>query len=501
MQVTINAERLMAELHHLATLTDCPLTTDASLPAPTQAVTRIVFTPRDLEARAWLISLAHKADFQPRVDPIGNTYIRWEGMDADLGVVGTGSHTDAIPHAGMYDGTVGVLGGLEALRSLKESGFLPKRTLELLVFTSEEPTRFGIGCLGSRLLGGVLDPAKADALPDLLSEANLGAPSSPAASSQAKVGSQHLPATLHEVRTAAGFAGPLTDVTLPTGYYHAWIELHIEQGPLLEREMLATNSASKGAGPTLKGTGFSPEGGSRGLQAPEKSTEEEGVLTPEETILGIVTNIAAPASYRFTIEGFGGHAGALLMPDRRDALTAAAEIILSVERHTLAANAAAKEEGHSGVDSVATVGAINVHPGNVNSVPSRVTLMLDIRDTDPERREHTMAALRADIADIESRRGVRITEERINADTPAISGDHIVDTLTTLCEQEQVTYRKLVSRAYHDTSFMARIAPVAMLFIPCRNGVSHRPDEYATPESITLGTRILALALAQLANE
>ncbi|WP_182277842.1 M20 family metallo-hydrolase [Granulicella sp. 5B5] len=509
MQVTINSERLLNELHHLATLTDCPPATDPSFPAPAVAVTRIVFTPRDLEARAWLISLAQAAGFQTRVDPVGNIFIRWPGSDEGLGVVGTGSHTDAIPHAGMYDGTVGVLGGLEALRSLKEYGFIPKRTLELLMFTSEEPTRFGIGCLGSRLLGGVLSPAKADALPDLISETELGAPSttkpgapsSPAASSQAKVGSHDARLTLHDVRTAAGFTGPLTDVPLPIGYYHAWVELHIEQGPLLEREM--KESALKETGSVLKGTGFSPSGGSRGLQAPEKSTHEDGALAPEEskTILGIVTHIAAPASYRFIVEGHGGHAGALLMPDRRDALTAASEIILSVERHTLAANAEAKLTGESGVDSVATVGAINVHPGAVNSVPSRVTLMLDIRDTDPERREHTMSALRADIAEIQSRRGVRITEERINADTPAISADHLVSTLTALCDDEHIPYKKMVSRAYHDTNFMARIAPVAMLFIPCRNGVSHRPDEYATPESITLGTRILARALAQLANE
>ncbi|WP_263377489.1 M20 family metallo-hydrolase [Granulicella paludicola] len=441
MTLIINADRLLSELHHLATLTDCPPTTDTLLPAPTQAVTRIVFTPRDLEARAWLLELAHEAGFTTRVDPVGNTYIRWQGADPDLGVVGTGSHTDAIPHAGMYDGTVGVLGGLEAMRALKQAGFTPKRTLELLMLTSEEPTRFGIGCLGSRLLGGVLDPTTTDTLPDRLPE------SDPTATTGL---------TLHDVRTAAGFTGPLTEVTLPIGYYHAWVELHIEQGPLLERAGIP---------------------------------------------LGIVTNIAAPASYRFTLEGFGGHAGALLMPDRRDALTAASELILSIERHTLAANAAAKAEGLSGVDSVATVGSVQVHPGNVNSVPSRVTLMLDIRDTDPERREHTMSAVRADIADLQSRRGVRITEERINADTPAISGEHIVNTLASICDSEHVPYLKMVSRAYHDSTFMARLAPIAMLFIPCRNGVSHRPDEYSTPESIALGTRILALTLAQLANE
>jgi ureidoglycolate amidohydrolase len=439
--LTINTDRLLRELHHLASITDCPPTEDRSLPEPTQAVTRIVFTPRDLEARAWLKSLATEAGFTVREDAVGNTFIRWQGSDPSLGAVGTGSHTDAIPYAGMYDGTVGVFGGLEAMRALKESGFQPKRSIETLMFTSEEPTRFGIGCIGSRLLGGVIDPTTADALPDRLPETEPKATSG---------------LTLHQVRTATGFQGPLTNVKLPAGYYHAWVELHIEQGPLLERD---------------------------GIN------------------LGIVTNIAAPASYRFTVEGFGGHAGALLMPDRRDALCAASEIILAVERHALAANTRAREEGQSGVDTVATVGTVAVHPGAVNSVPSRVTLMLDIRDTDEARREAIMSALRTTIREIETRRHVTVREELINADAPAISSPAIINTLEQCCAEEGASYRKMVSRAYHDTSFMARVVPVAMLFIPCRNGVSHRPDEYATPEDIARGTRVLAHALARLASE
>jgi N-carbamoyl-L-amino-acid hydrolase len=343
----------------------------------------------------------------------------------------------------MYDGTVGVLGGLEAMRSLKESGFVPRRSIETLIFTSEEPTRFGIGCIGSRLLGGVIDPAAADQLHDRLAETDPTAPEG---------------LTLRDVRTAAGFTGSLATVKLPADYYHAWVELHIEQGPLLERDGRASQN--------------------------------------EEIVLGIVTNIAAPASYRYIIEGFGGHAGALLMPDRSDALCAAAELILAVERHTLAANAASH-----GVDSVATVGTVAAHPGAVNSVPSRVTLMLDIRDTNVARRDATMNALHADIREIEARRHVAITEDSINADIPARSDQHILDTLEDVCKQEAVPYKKMVSRAYHDSNFMARVAPIAMLFIPCRAGVSHRPDEYATPGSIALGTRILARTLAVLANE
>jgi ureidoglycolate amidohydrolase len=432
----INMHRLLRELHRLASITDCPPATDPSLPSPTQAVTRIVFTSRDLEARAWLKSLALEAGFTVRVDAVGNTFFRFEGSELELAAVGTGSHADAIPYAGMYDGTVGVLGGLEAMRSLKESGFTPRRSIETILFTSEEPTRFDIGCLGSRLLGGVLDHEAADKLQDRFPESDPQAPTG---------------LTLHQVRTAAGFHGPLSSVKLPPDYLHAWVELHIEQGPLLERD---------------------------GIK------------------LGIVTHIAAPASYRYLIEGCGGHAGALLMPDRRDALCAAAEIILSVERHTQAANTASGT-----VNSVATVGTVAVHPGAINSVPSRVTLGLDIRDTDVTRRDGIMAALRADIAEIEQRRGVKVTEECINADLPAVSDPHIVATLEEICAGEGITYKEMVSRAYHDTSFMARVAPVAMLFIPCRAGVSHRPDEFASPDSIALGTRVLALTLARLASK
>jgi N-carbamoyl-L-amino-acid hydrolase len=436
MDLTINTNRLLSELHQLALMTDSPPSVDTSLPAPTQAVTRIVFTPRDLEARTWLKALAIEAGFAVRDDAIGNIFLRWEGSEPALPAVGTGSHTDAIPYAGMYDGTVGVLGGLEAMRSLREAGFKPRRSIETLMFTSEEPTRFGIGCLGSRLLGGVLDPVTADALHDRLPETE----------PTAREG-----LTLRQVRDGAGFHGELAGVKLPPDYYGAWVELHIEQGPLLEREGIA---------------------------------------------LGIVTGIAAPASYRYTIEGFGGHAGALLMPDRRDALCAAAETILSVERHALAANAKA-----GGVDTVATVGMLAVHPGAVNSVPSRVTLMLDIRDTDVARRDAVMQAFHADIAEIQQRRGVKISEELINADQPAQSSAHIVETLEAVCQAEGASYKKMVSRAYHDSTFIARVAPIAMIFIPCRAGVSHRPDEYSTPEAIALGTRVLALTLARLAAE
>src|SRR5712664_719031 len=249
MRLEIDQQRLLSEIETLAAISD----------AEPPAVTRIVFTPTDLKARAWMIARSKEAGLPVRQDAIGNIFARWNGADPAAPAVGTGSHIDAIPNAGKYDGVVGVLGGLEAIRALQRSGFRPKNSIELLVFATEEPTRFGIGCLGSRLLSGTLSADAAASLKDRDGE------------------------TVDEVRRKAGFNGNLHDVKLASGYYKGFVELHIEQGPLLERA---------------------------------------------RTSLGIVKSIAAPASLRISIAGSGGHAGGMLMADRKDALCAAAELIL-----------------------------------------------------------------------------------------------------------------------------------------------------------------------------
>jgi N-carbamoyl-L-amino-acid hydrolase len=253
-------------------------------------------------------------------------------------------------------------------------------------------------------------------------------------------------ATLDTVRSAAGFGGELSEVSLPRGYYKAFVELHIEQGPLLEQQ-----------------------------QVP----------------LGIVTRIAAPASLRILIEGSGGHAGAVLMPDRRDALCAAAELILAIENSAHASGA---------IDTVATVGICDVFPGAVNSIPSRVRLSMDIRDTDLPRRDRAMRTLEESCHAISARRKVSIQTELLNADAPADCAPEIVEALSQSCRKHTLKFLPMVSRAYHDSLFISRIAPVAMLFIPCRKGYSHRPDEYASPEDIVRGTLILAETLAALSK-
>jgi N-carbamoyl-L-amino-acid hydrolase len=191
------------------------------------------------------------------------------------------------------------------------------------------------------------------------------------------------------------------------------------------------------------------------------------------------------------IEGEGGHAGGKLMPGRKDALAAAAEIILALE-------ASAKSSG--AIDTVATVGVCEVFPGAVNSIPSRVRMETDIRDTDRARRDRVLDALKATCAEVASRRGVRITTELVNADPPAACDAAILAAMESAAVEARKSYKKMVSRAYHDSLFMAHIAPVAMLFIPCRGGVSHRPDEYASPEWIGSGVHVLARTLATLAS-
>jgi len=406
----IDSARLESEIEELALISE----------AEPPAVTRIVFTPVDMRARAWLVERCEAAGLAVRQDAIGNTFARWQGSDPAAPAVGTGSHIDAIPNAGKYDGVVGVLGGLEAIRALRRAGFHPKNSIELLLFTSEEPTRFGIGCLGSRMLSGTLSPEAARNLTDKDGE------------------------TLDEVRRKAGLTGALEEVELPIGHYKTFLELHIEQGPVLERERVP---------------------------------------------LGVVTKIAAPASARLAIEGEGGHAGGVLMPDRRDALCAASELILAIEK-------SARISGS--IDTVATVGMCDVFPSAVNSIPSRVRISLDVRDTDLSRRDAVMHAVETAAKQIAERRGVRVGIEQLNADPPAECAPEVVEALSAACRKLGQKFLTMISRAYHDSLFMSRIAPVGMLFIPCRNGYSHRPDEYASIEDITRGTLALAEALANL---
>jgi ureidoglycolate amidohydrolase len=408
----INRDRLVADLETLASFSD----------DTPPGISRLVFADADQRSRVWLKSRCSDAGLAVREDAVGNMFARWVGARPELAAIGTGSHIDAIPHSGKFDGTVGVLGGLEAIRALQQSGFQPQRSIELLLFTSEEPTRFGLGCLGSRMLSGGLDSDADTRLKDAEGS------------------------TLAQLRTAAGFQGSLDQVRLPEGYYAAFVELHIEQGPLLEKEGLP---------------------------------------------VGIVTSIAAPAALRISIEGEGGHAGGVLMPDRKDAFCAAAEIVLAVEGRAHATGS---------IDTCGTVGKCQIYPGAVNSIPSRVEMDVDIRDTDEQRRNRVLREIEEACGQVAARRKLQVRVTPINADAPATCSPRVINALVEAAEEYGLPYKKMVSRAYHDSLFMARIAPVGMVFIPCRGGVSHRPDEYSTPQQIETGAKVLASTLARLSQ-
>ncbi len=413
-KIPIDAEKLQSEIDELALISENP--------AP--VVTRVLFSEADLKARAFVKGLCQNAGLVLREDAVGNIFATWLGTEKNLPPVATGSHIDAIPNAGKFDGVVGVLGAIEAIRALQKAGFQPKRSVEIIVFTAEEPTRFGIGCLGSRLLAGALSLEKAAQLRD----------------SQGK--------SLEEWRKSTGFnEKELGTIKLKKDFYAAFVELHIEQGPLLEKENIA---------------------------------------------IGVVEKIAAPSTLQIQLTGSGGHAGAVLMPGRRDALLAGAEIALAVEKSAL-------ESGSP--DTVATTGVFRIEPGAVNSIPCRAWLEIDLRDTQVKTRDLALLNVEKSIHEICQRRNIQFDLKRLNVDAPALCDSVLVQTVLDNCRTINLSVKKMVSRAYHDSLFMAQICPTTMIFIPCRDGVSHRPDEFSSTEQIKNGVIVLAKTLSQLSAE
>lgn len=412
MSLQIDTDRLTSEIDYLARISDSEY----------PSVTRVLLSSVDLRARVWLKLLYAEAGLIVREDAVGNTFARWPGTEAAAAPVATGSHIDAIPNAGRFDGVVGVLGGLEAIRALQRTGRRPRRALELVMFTAEEPTRFGLGCLGRRLMAGTLSRDKINSLRD----------------------AQGL--SVDEVCARADLTGTLESTRLTRGCYDSFVELHIEQGPLLERQ---------------------------------------------KHPIGVVTAIAAPASLRIDLTGEGGHAGTVLMPDRHDPALVAAEIMLAVERAALATQSR---------DTVATCGLVQILPGAVNSIPREVRLEIDVRDIVEARRDGVLAAIRTAARAAAERRGCGFTEQLINADPPATCAPRIVVAVEQASAALGLPCQRMISRAYHDSLFMAQVCPTAMIFVPSRKGISHRPEEYTAPEEIAQGVRVLAGTLARLAG-
>ena len=405
-------ERIEADLLRLAEFTD-----------PGSPYTRRAFSPEYAEARRWLAGRFRDAGLETRADAAGNLIGRLG--EGDGPVLMLGSHIDTVEAGGRFDGVVGVIGALEVVRRLRESGAALARPLEIVDFVCEEPTIVDLSPLGSRIMAG-----------DVTAEMVAGA----AAPSGEPLGGA--------IAALGGDAGRLQEARRAPGEIFAYLELHIEQGPVLERA---------------------------GMD------------------VGVVSVVAAPCRAVVALVGAADHAGATSMADRRDALAGAAELTLAVERIASAPDLAQ--------ESVGTVGFLRVSPNMVNVIPGRVDLTVEIRSTQSEAllwaREEVERALR----EIAARRGLEASLEWRHLEEPvpisAAMQNVIADSATDL----RIRAMRLPSRASHDAARLAPVAPVGMVFIPCKDGRSHCPEEWAETDDVVTGTEVLGRALMELDSQ
>jgi N-carbamoyl-L-amino-acid hydrolase len=386
-------------------------------------VTRLAFTEADLKARKYLQQAMEEAGLQVHVDAFGNIRGRRAGRH-DLPSVMIGSHLDTVPNGGNYDGVVGVIGALEVVRVLNDENVVTNRPIDVVNFSSEESSRFGVATLGSKVMAGKI---KAETLKKLVDKDGI---------------------SLYEALMRAGYApDEIKSARIRPGEIHAFIELHIEQGPILEKEDCPT---------------------------------------------GIVTSIAAPTRLKVVVSGRSDHSGNTPMDMRQDALAGASELILGVEQ-------IARYE--AGERTVGTVGYAHVEPGAMNVVPGRVEIGIDIRDIN----RHDKAAAVKRVIDlmeqIANRRNLSIGCEKLSDEEPVALSGKVINCLKEMASQTKIPYKIMPSGAGHDAMNMSYITDAGMIFIPSINGISHNIAEKSHFEDICRGTELFLLAVSALAQE
>ena len=387
-------------------------------------LTRLAFSKEDLEAREFLINLIEKNGFKLKIDNVGNIYAIYdEGCEADAKPVCVGSHIDSVPNGGFYDGTLGVMAGLEALTAIKEAGIKLKRPLWLINFSCEESSRFKTATIGSKIISGKLGEQR---LHELKDEDGI---------------------SLFEAMSAAGFKPQnLDDAILKENSLHAYLELHIEQGPVLERSAIS---------------------------------------------VGVVSGIAAPIRFEITIQGKADHSGATPMNMRSDALLAASHIII-------AANKFAKSKK----TAVATVGYAHAKPGVLNVVPGEARLGVDLRDIDKKSLDELNLELRNFIKELSRELNFSYEIRELSSDEPVKLSEHAINLLEDEAKKLGVKTLTLPSGAGHDAMNLTKLASsVGMLFIPCVDGISHNTKEAINFKDAVAATKILTNALIRLSNE
>ena len=378
-----------------------------------RGVDRLALTEADRQAREIVVNEMKSLGMSVRMDACCSIWGSCEGTSDRPGVV-IGSHLDAVPHGGDYDGVLGVASGLGVVRDILSGGSRPARPLSVVVFTSEESSRFSLSCIGSRAATGNLTLGDTLRFRDSSGKTLLDA-----------------------LREFGGKPEYLFRDCLAPASYHSYFELHIEQGPVLD-------------------------------------------WNGED--VGIVEAIAAPTRFMLEITGQQAHSGACPMNMRHDALAAAADIILAVER-------AGREESEFG--SVATVGVCQCEPGAMNVVPGRAVLKVDIRGIVEKsiRRVYTQVLNR--VRAVEKERGVKIGFTLYSEDKPVVMDGLLAHRVENVCRSRGVKYRRMPSGAGHDAMYMASLIPSALIFVPCKDGISHNPDERIEWNRVRPGYEVL----------
>ena len=403
--VRINIERLTGTLAALGRLGETR-----------EGMQRLAFTPADIEGREYVKGLMRKAGLEVRVDAAGNIIGRREGTVAGLAAVGIGSHTDTVPNGGKYDGALGVMGAIECVQTLKDRSVATRHPIEVLDFTNEEGTRFRRWLYGSRAMAGVLEDD------DLTAVDNEGI----------DIG--------RRLKDVGGDVSRIMEAGRPRGDFSAYLELHIEQGPVLHQTQLP---------------------------------------------IGDVTAITGRIGMEVSIKGASNHAGTTPMSNRRDALLAASHLVQAVN------SIATVEE----ICRVGTVGMVRVSPNAENVIPGQVDLSVEFRDEKLDRINDAGNRFRGMCKEMALHRDVDIEVQEIGLARPIPMSPKVREIIREVSAGLGLKTAPVPSGAGHDAQSMAEITQVGMIFVPSVDGISHSPREYTSPEACADGANVLLNSL------
>jgi N-carbamoyl-L-amino-acid hydrolase len=402
----INGNRLWKNLHDLADISE-----------KDQPWTRRSFTAKYNEGRQWLKQQMETTGLEVRVDEAANMIGEWVGTEPDLPPIVIGSHTDTVPSGGRFDGIAGVLTGLEVIRVIKEQDIHLRNTIQLVDFTAEEPSAYGLSTVGSRAWSGNLSE-------EMLQYQN-----------------EEGETLADAIRFAGGNPIQIKQCKKKADAIALYLELHIEQGP---------------------------------------------VLLHEKAHLGVVSGIVGIQRFKINVNGMPNHAGTTPMNMRKDALVAASEIVLVLERE-------ANETYDYPV--VGTVGILDNYPNASNVVPGEVVLELEIRSISEDVIDKVSSHLKEKINHISIERDIEITVEDVSRSAPIIVEEKVSEILHHACEEVVDKVITLPSGAGHDANQMSLLGPTGMIFIPCKDGRSHCPEEWAEKDDLTVGASAMLQAL------